>query len=162
MGQTLKELGVNVGDRVSCHGYEVTVTEFREGGSVVEFSDGLQRYFDGSSEWSLVSRATPPIDLTAITTPLGLLDEATQKALKDDGGPYEFYNGDRWFERDPLWYRTGTYRKKPAPKVETVVLYWNHTDGVRVNRLDPGDTHRIILTLTDGVTDPVAKVEAIK
>lgn len=59
-------------------------------------------------------------DLTAITTPFGLLDEETREALKAHGGPYELYEGyDRWLSflsfENPSWLDSITYRVKPAP-----------------------------------------------
>jgi len=56
------------------------------------------------------------VDLTKITTPYGLLDEATQKALKEHGGPYEYYGISGWtFVRNPEWHQTCTYHVKPQP-----------------------------------------------
>ena len=56
------------------------------------------------------------VDLTAITTPYGLLDRETQEALEAHGGPYEMYTGDGWRQRNhPSWGETCTYRVKPAP-----------------------------------------------
>lgn len=60
------------------------------------------------------------IDLTKITTPFGLLDEAygpgTQEALKAHGGPYEMYMVQGWARTsDPLWVPCTLYRVKPAP-----------------------------------------------
>lgn len=56
------------------------------------------------------------MDLTKITTPFGLLDEATQEALKAHGGPYERYNGEAWIQADLNndWPAV-TYRVKPHP-----------------------------------------------
>jgi len=178
MGKTLKELGVQVGDIIKRTGwhdeFHMYVGDYYEvrGGEygVAAYNNTVQNSWvplgDTSGYFEIVSRATPvapPIDLITITTPFGLLDEATQKALKDDGGPYEFYSGDRWFEHGPLWYRTSTYRKKPVPKVETVVLTgcqrWGHW---AFDQADLGDTHSITLTFTDGVLDSVAKVEVLK
>jgi len=56
-------------------------------------------------------------DLTAITTPFGLLDAETQEALKEHGGPYELWRGGYWGdagggEEFDTWY---TYRVKPQP-----------------------------------------------
>lgn len=58
------------------------------------------------------------IDLTAITTPFGLLDETTREALMAHGGPWEvfttfgwgFWGGDRL-----AWTDDRTYRVKPQP-----------------------------------------------
>lgn len=66
------------------------------------------------------------IDLTAITTPLCLLDEATRAALKGHGGPYEYLNhAGNWDEtnRLPLWTLNLVYRVKPSPKRETVRMW---------------------------------------
>lgn len=57
-------------------------------------------------------------DLTAITTPFGLLDRETQEALKAHGGPWEFYaNCGDWLEvvNPPAWFLRDVYRVKPAP-----------------------------------------------
>ena len=56
------------------------------------------------------------IDLTKITTPFGLLGEATQSALHAHGGPYELFNGEKWVEAEHLaaWPHL-VYRVKPAP-----------------------------------------------
>ena len=57
------------------------------------------------------------IDLTAITTPFGLLDEATRKALKAHGGPYErFTSMGNWVDwPNPDWVLATVYRVKPQP-----------------------------------------------
>lgn len=54
--------------------------------------------------------------LTKITTPFGLLDEATQKALRECGGPYQRYCGGWWEDCgiNESWLQT-TYRLKPQP-----------------------------------------------
>ncbi len=55
-------------------------------------------------------------DLTKITTPYGLLDEATQKALRECGGPWEVVDNDGWEDiADPGWHFGSTYRQKPQP-----------------------------------------------
>ena len=50
------------------------------------------------------------IDLTAITTPFGLLDEATQAALKAHGGPYEAYFYRGWGACEPGFTTSTAYR----------------------------------------------------
>lgn len=56
-------------------------------------------------------------DLTEITTPFGLLDEETQRALKECGGPWEMLGDDGWFDiRTPLFSGGSTYRQKPQPR----------------------------------------------
>lgn len=63
------------------------------------------------------------VDLTAITTPLCLLDDETREALKAHGGPYEYLSHvGEWGETDavPLWTANKVYRVKPGPRRETV------------------------------------------
>jgi hypothetical protein len=56
------------------------------------------------------------VDLTTITTPFGLLDEATQNALRECGGPWEIYTSRGWEWIDyPSFCRRTTYRLKPQP-----------------------------------------------
>lgn len=66
-----------------------------------------------------------PLDLTKNTTPFGLLDEATQAALKAHGGPYEFWQLGRVWDHcsEPAWCYDIVYRvapsaapAKPAPR----------------------------------------------
>lgn len=56
-------------------------------------------------------------DLTAITTPFGLLDRETQEALKAHGGPYERFTAlGNWVDLDlPEWVPGHAYRVKTAP-----------------------------------------------
>jgi hypothetical protein len=56
-------------------------------------------------------------DLTKIDRPFGLLDEATQKALRECGGPWEYYGLGGWLSCDvvPDFYDGMTYRQKPKP-----------------------------------------------
>lgn len=55
-------------------------------------------------------------DLTKIEKPFGLLDEETQKALRECGGPWEVF-GETWEDNggEPAWYPHFTYRLKPQP-----------------------------------------------
>ena len=131
--KTLAELNVKPGDVVRYAGPDATpyncdrvITGVHENGKY--YSDGQKwggcESMATGAPWVLVSRATPTIDLTTITTPFGLLDEATQAALKAHGGPYEIYEGMEigWREVRRLYGDTTsvTYRVKPAPKRETV------------------------------------------
>lgn len=66
-------------------------------------------------------------DLTAITTPFGLLDRETQEALRAHGGPYEYWNGGSWTNSASETLHdidtALTYRVKPAPpKPRTIYL----------------------------------------
>ncbi len=56
-------------------------------------------------------------DLTAITTPFGLLDAETQAALKAHGGPYEWYDGTCWHPmayQPSWWFLRDIYRVTPT------------------------------------------------
>ncbi len=77
-------------------------------------SDGFSHKDPIIAEWAVAP------DLTAITTPYGLLDDATREALKAHGGPYEFLS-DACEWMDPLvpvrWFPLDIYRVKPqTPK----------------------------------------------
>ncbi len=64
----------------------------------------------------LIAEWSEPVDLTAITTPLGLLDEATREALIAHGGPYEKYVEQGWEEITwPAWNSSTVYRVKQQP-----------------------------------------------
>lgn len=55
-------------------------------------------------------------DLTKITTAFGLLDEATQKALKAHNGELEYYGGNGWTQiHNPSWSIYVVYRVKVKP-----------------------------------------------
>lgn len=56
-------------------------------------------------------------ELTALTTPFGLLDRKTQEALKAHGGPTDVWTSFGWQENsNPGWFDPVlTYRVKPAP-----------------------------------------------
>ncbi len=71
------------------------------------------------------------MDLTAITTPYGLLDDATREALKAHGGPYEFWHGSKGFFEaagTPVWDAVFVYRVKPQPPKPRE--WWIVLDGV--------------------------------
>lgn len=57
------------------------------------------------------------MDLTKITTPYGLLDEATQKALRECGGPWEYYSSAEWLEMQEADFTPvhWVFRQKPQP-----------------------------------------------
>jgi hypothetical protein len=72
------------------------------------------------------------MDLTKITTPFGLLDEATQEALKAHGGPYEMYDGgDAGWQAmpDPSWVDTCVYRVKTSPPAPRDFWIWRNATG---------------------------------
>lgn len=59
------------------------------------------------------------MDLTKITTPFGLLDDATREALEAHGGPYEWYCGGDWRDDEDPEYsfraKDIVVRVKPLP-----------------------------------------------
>lgn len=163
---TLKELNVQPGDVVKwadgekpertiqgwCGG-ECYATDQELGGPIHLYSGATFR---------IISRATPAVDLTALTTPFGMLDDVhgpgTQDALRAHGGPYQRYadNGN-WFAVDvPLWYLGDAYRVKPAPKRETVTrdMWADAETGLTYRDERPGTTPiRITVEKVDGKSD---------
>jgi hypothetical protein len=72
------------------------------------------------------------VDFTSITTAFGLLDDATQAALQNHGGPYAFYNRYGEWENltTPAWGVNTVYRVMPTPKIETIVEnFWMDSKG---------------------------------
>jgi hypothetical protein len=63
--------------------------------------------------------------LTNITTPFGLLDPETAKALKECGGPWEFYTDHGIWKPadDPAWVWRTVYRKAADTKPS---IDWTH------------------------------------
>ena len=123
---TLKELNVKPGDVVEyAHENQYIVCE----GNKLQWSDGtIKDYLCwDTGKFTLVSRAP---DLTAITTPFGLLDEATQDVLRAHGGPYEMWDGAEWDEGIPSWYGDYTYRVKPGPVIEIETMKITNADGM--------------------------------
>ena len=94
---------------------------------------------DGRAVFRIISRANPPLDLTAITTPFGLLDAATQDALRAHGGPYEaFVAHGGWFTCLPEFaYPDRVIRVKPTPKRETVRVQKFVDEWGNVTQSDP-------------------------
>ena len=96
-----------------------------------EYAGGRTEWLDGTDYdgdrwsmdnpmWHLISRATPTVDLTTITTPFGLLDETTQKALREYDGDVELWFGGEWDDlENPSFGQSYTYRAKPTPPVKT-------------------------------------------
>jgi hypothetical protein len=65
------------------------------------------------------SRPDAP-DLTTITTPWALLDDATREALIQHGGPYEYANAATYWRFvpsiSPAWFPGTVYRVAPQPR----------------------------------------------
>ena len=89
---------------------------------------------------------------------------------KNEGKVIEFKDGFYrcpWTTaKTPTWLGHFAYRIRPEPKVETVTL----TGGIHdtrgfwcfgADRREDFDTHRITLTIIDGVVQPTATVEAL-
>lgn len=74
------------------------------------------------------------------------------------GTDEEYWKGIAW----PNWDLETYYRIKPKPTVEIVELFgkkMNGEWGFSTGKPWPKDTHKITLTIRDGVVDAVAKVE---
>jgi len=90
-------------------------TEYKKGPCV-----DVDLWYIANPIWHLISRATPTVDLTTITTPFGLLDDDTQKALQECDGGVEIWVGGSWLlVNEPLFSSSYTYRTKPTPPVKT-------------------------------------------
>ena len=125
--KSLRDWDAKVGDVFGANG----VIKFTVDSANQEYVTGLTEWSDGSSTqddnwsidglaWHLISRATPTVDLTTITTPFGLLDDDTQKALREYDDVIEVWNGEKWVKRDcPSFVKSHTYRAKPTPPVKT-------------------------------------------
>lgn len=159
---TLKELNVKPGDVVElCDTmFDVVGIDFnnRRAFMLRRVKDGTIYNWAGEAKsWRIISRATPPVDLTLIRIPLGLLDEVygpgTQKALKAHGGPYQRFDGHKWIDCgfNEGWLATA-YRVKPAPVVKAVTL------GIIVH---PSGSFRITATETNGALDSAATLERL-
>jgi hypothetical protein len=129
------------------------------------WSDTGQRLSEKSRETQdLIAEWTDAVDLTNITTPFGLLPKETQDALKAHGGPYQIWGGNDWLDGSPYWWAgTTTYRVKPQPTTDTVVLYGQNLgkEWFFCSNKDPRDHTKITLIFKDGVVQPTATVEAI-
>jgi hypothetical protein len=125
--------------------------------------DGQRQKTSLRETQDLIAEWTDTVDLTKITTPFGLLPKETQDALKAHGGPYEIWGGNDWNDWPPMRTGTATYRVKPAPKVETVVLYGQNLgkEWFFCSNKNPRDHTKITLIFKDGVVQPTATVEAI-
>lgn len=135
---TLKELNVKPGDVVEWLDLQkdniftvVSAAVITDGLYQGEVRARLEGYGGGifdKEQFRIISRAAQPTstpDLTAITTPFGLLDAATQEALRAHGGPYEWWNGEVWnYAEKACAFSSASpafaYRVKPEPKRETV------------------------------------------
>ena len=139
---TLKELDVKPGDVVECveigasiftYGDQYVITHL--GGVVDDEGDDWMERFNCNPitvTFRIISRANTTPDLTAITTPFGLLDAATQEALRAHGGPYVRYDDHgEWVSSDyPFWYPGDVYRVKPGPIIETETMKITNADGM--------------------------------
>lgn len=160
---TLKELNVKPGDVVECVDHGVTEEHLTVGvyygivtGPMIQTDKGswwgegklAHTNFPMLAKFRIISRATPTPDLTAITTPFGLLDEATQEALRAHGGPYEWFDGEVWhYACITTDDRAGAfvYRAKKPVVVETEVMTIVNVDGDTV-----ADIH---VRIIDGIAD---------
>ena len=93
-------------------------------------------------------------DLTKITEPFGLLDKATQDALKAAnaaGEIMEYYSVEGWLQNiSPMWFSTYVYRVKPEP-VRVVLVTSRYRDTKYIGE-------HVITSNEDG-TDPTVTWE---
>lgn len=123
---------------------------------------------DAATLQRVMEASTPAVDLTALTSPFGLLPPETQDALKAHDGVVEFYSSRAgWVDvaGDPFWDCATAYRAAPQPKVETVTnreMYLTARGCIASNaKLDGAIPVRITYTTTNGVIDPASyRVEA--
>ena len=92
------------------------------------------------------------VDLTANRVRCDLMDPEELQAMKDHGGPYEFWCGSEWHNLPfvPSWTKEYTYRVAPKPVVETLVIHGDPKIGSWGRTQHEWDTHRITLTIQDG------------
>ena len=160
---TLKDLNVKPGDVVEC--VEARTDSYTVGKRYLADDEGnIWNNLDWvdhtpQSKFRIISRAAQPIpDLTAITTPFGLLDASTQEALRAHGGPYEWFWLGKWndCEYEPIdWDDDYTYRVKAEPTIEAVTeefVIWD--DGSICDDQTPAATPvRVTFNRINGVID---------
>ena len=142
---TLEQIGAKDGDKVFCISNIIDseindlYSMFTPGRCYTFASRGM--IGDNGNEWSglhpycgvwrIISRAAPTPDLTAITTPFGLLDEATQEALRAHGGPYEYWYEGEWHDSEqPLSLSCWAWRVKSDPITETETMKITNANGM--------------------------------
>ena len=115
-------------------------------GFIVRRGDGQKWEADGSpvracgmpDGFDLIAEWSDPVDLTALTTPFGLLDEVygpgTQEALKAHGGPWEVFSHFGWgfWGGEPIhcWPEDRAIRVKPAPPQPRTIYLCEVPDGI--------------------------------
>lgn len=158
---TLAELGVKVGDVVASEATNwdsvtierpVTNGLYSDGGWYTEECGILC----GSDEIRIISRAD---NATPTPKTWGEMTDAEKGALllaHHEGDVIEYgYGGGEFLcakSNDGKWVESYTYRIKPEPKRETVILGWSDELGVG-NGMADDDTHRITFNTIDGKPD---------
>ena len=84
-----------------------------------------EMYFQ-EEELELVEEETK-MDLTKITTPFGLLDAETQKALKEYKGTIEYFDGEDWIDcrSAGIHGKYKTYRVKLPEPLQDMAIPWD-------------------------------------
>jgi hypothetical protein len=110
-------------------------------------SDCLGDNFHLIAEWSDAP------DLTAITSPFGLLDAATQDALRKHGGPWIWFDGKEWHQTSEPAFEPA-YVYCAAPNVETVAITGGpEYDWTFAQEIGMRDTYRITFYTRNGEPD---------
>ncbi len=132
-GQKVGPLSLNPQPAKGGHDYWMAEGQLSDGSRKLWFQDGTFWPTNSPSRnarnagFDLVAEWTDTPDLTKLTTPYGLLDDATREALKAHGGPYECWEGREWREVPPSWFGEWVYRVKPQPpKPRELWLRINH------------------------------------
>jgi len=113
------------------------LTAWRDAGGKCWHDDGRHFTKMGTPNLDIIAEWREPMDLTAITTPYGLLDAETKAALRAHGGTLEYANTNTDWEFFPLagrpcWTRGNVYRVKPQPpKTREWFIRVNHNGEIR-------------------------------
>ena len=145
---TLSELNVQVGDVVEWVGEGANVVYTIASFDGKRFRTAGMHEYQNLSETELfriVSRAAPP------------LEEITW-------GPWGEFDPSHSLTDDVLWRQVNgekqwSYPVKRKPVVETRFGYWSDRDGC--SQWVGQSTHRITMTIIDGVVQPTATVEVL-
>ena len=114
---TLAQLGVKEGDVVKSRGGYTYTVAISDNGGFYDAADFGK--LSSSHDFTIIYRATPPIDLTTNTSAYGLCSDEWKAAMQahvDAGGEVEWFSNVGWRSHPTTEFLTGlTYRAKPTP-----------------------------------------------